>query len=98
MCSDTWGGWEHSGTCPVASVSIMVSGGWAVGSVCVLSCTWRCFPARTCNGHVSSGKQDKREKSRNKIGNHVPPKKKREDVMKVPQEIKNTPDWCGLVD
>lgn len=28
---------------------------------------WR-FPARTCNQHVSSGKRDKREKSRNKVG------------------------------
>lgn len=42
------------------------AGAW--GSVCVYGHTPRCFPAQTCNRHVSSRKQDKREKSRNKIG------------------------------
>lgn len=44
------------------------AGGRLGGSVCVYGRTPRCFPAQTCNRHVSSRKQDKREKSRNKIG------------------------------
>lgn len=44
------------------------AGGRSGGSVCVYGRTPRCFPAQTCNRHVSSRKQDKREKSRNKIG------------------------------